>query len=222
MAKLLYGTGLRLMECLRLRVKDVDFAQHQIIVRDGKGLKDRRSMLPDSLVPTLRVHIQRVRLLYEHDLAQHTAGVSMPEALDRKYPIANKEWLWQFVFPSAALSVDPRTGLVRRHHTGVVAENPIPRCRLWRNRTKRHGDEPAAGPWLGRGRPQDWNQGPAGYRPMRGELTRNAMIALEGMHRSEDVMSRCTTNRGCCLPGPAICGAVRGAGRLPVEPGELR
>ena len=116
MAKLLYGSGLRLMECVRLRVKDVDFAQHQIVVRDGKGEQDRITMLPDSLIALLQEHLQRVKQLHKQDLAQGQGAVYLPYALDRKYPNASREWGWQYVFPSDRLSQDPRTGKTRRHH----------------------------------------------------------------------------------------------------------
>ncbi len=116
MAKLLYGSGLRLMECVRLRVKDVEFAQYQIIVRDGKGFKDRVTMLPASLVPFLQEHLQHVRLTHQLDLANGLGCVYLPAALARKYPNAAREWGWQYVFPSDRLSVDPRSGLARRHH----------------------------------------------------------------------------------------------------------
>jgi len=116
MAKLLYGSGLRLMECVRLRVKDVDFAQRQIVVRDGKGQQDRVTMLPDAIVAPLQDHLQRVKLLHEADLAQGYGAVYLPDALERKYPNANREWAWQYVFPAHNLSTDPRTGAVRRHH----------------------------------------------------------------------------------------------------------
>jgi integron integrase len=115
-ARLLYGTGLRIMECLRLRAKDVIFERNEILVRDGKGAKDRVTMLPASLVPALREHIGRVRELHRRDLAAGHGDVYLPFALDRKYPTAGREWMWQYVFPSAHLSVDPRTGIVRRHH----------------------------------------------------------------------------------------------------------
>ena len=94
MAKVLYGAGLRLMECVRLRVKDIDFAQHQIVVRAGKGDKDRVTMLPESLVQPLQAHLDRVKLLHQHDLAQGHGAVYLPEALARKYPTANREWGW--------------------------------------------------------------------------------------------------------------------------------
>lgn len=116
MAQLLYGSGLRLMECLRLRVKDVDFAQTQIVVRDGKGMKDRVTMLPQAVVPTLRAHLAQVRRLHEQDLAAGFGAVYVPFALDRKYPSAPREWGWQYVFPADKYSTDPRSGAVRRHH----------------------------------------------------------------------------------------------------------
>ena len=116
MAKLLYGSGLRLMECLRLRVKDIDFAQRQILVRDGKGEKDRVTMLPESLVAPLQDHLRIVERTHEEDLTRGFGAVYLPYALERKYPNANREWIWQYVFPSRRLSVDPRSGVVRRHH----------------------------------------------------------------------------------------------------------
>jgi len=116
MASLLYGTGLRLMECLRLRVKDVDFAYRQIVVRDGKGQKDRVTPLPDKLIEPLRAHLEQVRALHEADLSQGNGEVFLPSALARKYPNAAREWGWQYVFPSGRLSVDPRSGAIRRHH----------------------------------------------------------------------------------------------------------
>jgi len=116
MAKLLYGSGLRLMECVRLRVKDVDFTQRQIIVRDGKGQKDRVTMLPDVLIPLLQEHLRHVKQVHDDDLAKGYGSVYLPFALERKYPNANREWIWQYVFPASKLSRDPRTGSVRRHH----------------------------------------------------------------------------------------------------------
>ena len=113
---LLYGTGMRLMEGLRLRVKDLDFEYHQITVRDGKGQKDRRTMLPNSLVEPLQQQLQKAKRLHAQDLAMGYGTVEMPYALDRKYPNAQSEWKWQFVFPSWKRSVDPRTQVVRRHH----------------------------------------------------------------------------------------------------------
>ncbi len=116
MAQLLYGSGLRLMECLRLRVKDIDFDQGQIVVRDGKGMKDRVTMLPQVVVPALRAHLAQVRQLHDQDLAAGYGAVYVPFALDRKYPSAPREWGWQYVFPADRLSTDPRSGQVRRHH----------------------------------------------------------------------------------------------------------
>jgi len=116
MAKLLYGCGLRLMECLRLRVKDIDFEQSQIIVREGKGEKDRATMLPSSLVHPLKEQIAYVRKIHERDVSQGYGSVELPFALARKYPNADKELGWQYIFPSDRLSTDPRSGIVRRHH----------------------------------------------------------------------------------------------------------
>jgi len=116
MAKLLYGSGLRLMECVRLRVKDVDFERREIVVRDAKGGHERVTMLSASLVAPLQEHLKRVKLLHEQDLAAGYGHVYLPYALDRKYPNAAKEWGWQYVFPSDRLSTDPRAGVKRRHH----------------------------------------------------------------------------------------------------------
>ena len=116
MTGLLYGAGLRLMECLRLRVKDVDFGYGQILVRDGKGGKDRVTMLPLAAVEPLKQHLVRIKGLHERDLAEGYGEVEMPYALSRKYPNAGREWAWQYVFPSRKRSVDPRTGAIRRHH----------------------------------------------------------------------------------------------------------
>jgi integron integrase len=115
-AQLLYGSGLRLLEALRLRVKDLDFAQHQIVVRDGKGFKDRVTILPEILIEPLQEHLKRVKIIHERDLAQGYGRVYLPLALARKYPNADREWIWQYVFPAATLSKDPRTGAIRRHH----------------------------------------------------------------------------------------------------------
>jgi integron integrase len=116
MTQLLYGTGLRLMECLRLRIKDMDFDRGQIIVHDGKGFKDRVTMLPDKLKLELQRHLRRVRLLWEQDVRDGFGEVYLPEALGRKYPNAAREWNWQWVFPSRSRSRDPRSGRERRHH----------------------------------------------------------------------------------------------------------
>jgi len=115
-AGLLYGSGLRIMEALRLRVKDVEFARGEILVREGKGFKDRVTMLPAVLSEPLRAHLKKVRALHERDLGEGFGEVYLPYALERKYPNAAREWGWQYVFPSANRSVDPRSGMVRRHH----------------------------------------------------------------------------------------------------------
>ena len=116
MAQLLYGSGLRLMECLRLRVKDLDFGLHQLTVRDGKGMHDRVTMLPDSLTGALREQLAGARLLHAQDLAQGYGEVYLPFALARKSPGAARAWGWQYVFPAEQRSPDPRGGAVRRHH----------------------------------------------------------------------------------------------------------
>ncbi len=116
MAKLLYGSGLRVSEVLRLRVKDLDFEQSQILVRDSKGNKDRVTMLPQALKGSLNDQLKRVKTIHETDLKNNVNGVELPHALARKYPKAGKEWAWQWVFPSDNLSKDSRTGIVRRHH----------------------------------------------------------------------------------------------------------
>jgi integron integrase len=125
MASLLYGAGLRLRECLKLRVKDVDFGYRQILVRDGKGAKDRVTMLPASVVEPLQAHLACVKPLHERDLAEGYGDVELPHALARKYPRAQYEWGWKFVFASHKRSVDPKTGVIRRHH---VYENYLIRA----------------------------------------------------------------------------------------------
>ncbi len=116
MASLLYGAGLRLRECLKLRVKDVDFGYRQILVRNGKGGKDRITMLPASVAAPLQAHLERVRVLHERDVAEGFGDVELPDAIARKYPRAPYEWGWKFVFPSHKRSVDPESGAIRRHH----------------------------------------------------------------------------------------------------------
>jgi integron integrase len=116
MAGLLYGSGLRLMECVRLRVKDVDFALAQIVVRDAKGGKDRITMLPLNLSESLHRHLLRVKAQHEQDLEDGFGSVHLPFALARKFPNAAREWRWQYVFPSSRLSIDPRSGRKQRHH----------------------------------------------------------------------------------------------------------
>jgi integron integrase len=115
-AQLLYGSGLRLMECLRLRVKDIDFHQRQITVRDGKGHKDRVTLLPDRLQHALEIHLEDVRVQHTQDIERGYGKVYLPFSLNIKYPNAEREWLWQWVFPSPRLARDPRSGQIRRHH----------------------------------------------------------------------------------------------------------
>jgi integron integrase len=116
LASLLYGTGMRLMECLRLRVKDVDFARNEITIRGGKGAKDRHTVLPKSLVEPLQREIERARMLHAADLAAGFGAAALPYALARKYPSAARDFGWQYVFPSVQRSTDPNDGMERRHH----------------------------------------------------------------------------------------------------------
>lgn len=116
MAKVLYGSGLRVTECVCLRVKDLDFARHEITVRAGKGMKDRRTMLPETLRHPLQQHLIRVKRLHKKDLKAGYGSVSLPFALARKYRNAEKAWIWQYVFPSAKLSYESRSGTMYRHH----------------------------------------------------------------------------------------------------------
>lgn len=116
MARLLYGSGLRLMECIRLRVKDLDFDQNHLVVRNGKGNKDRITLLPGSLLLPLRRQLRYAWSLHQNDLEMGYGSVYLPHALSRKYPNAAREWYWQYVFPAPSRSVDPRTEIVRRHH----------------------------------------------------------------------------------------------------------
>lgn len=118
MAKVIYSGGLRVSECCRLRIKDVDFDSSLLFVRSGKGDKDRSTLLAEGVKEELRAHIEKTRVLFEADRCSNLAGVWMPNALDRKYPNAGKEWGWFWVFPSPSLSVDPLVGVVRRHHIG--------------------------------------------------------------------------------------------------------
>jgi integron integrase len=119
--RLLYGTGMRIMEGMRLRVKDVEFTRREILVRDGKGQKDRVAMLPERMAGPLQQQMAEARTLHTLDLAAGRGEVYLPDALSRKYPNAAREWGWQYVFPAAALSRDPRSGAVRRHHLGDQA-----------------------------------------------------------------------------------------------------
>jgi integron integrase len=119
--RLLYGTGMRILEALRLLVKDVDFSRKEIVVREGKGFRDRVTMLPDKLTGELARHIERVQMLHKADLERGHGSVYLPYALDRKYPNAQTDWGWQYVFPSDRLSTDPRSGVTRRHHADPQA-----------------------------------------------------------------------------------------------------
>ena len=120
-AQVMYGGGLRVMEAMRLRVKDIDFANHQVIVRDGKGGNDRSTTLPDSVVEALQTHLRQVKIIHEKDLAKGFGSVYMPFALERKYPNASKEWIWQYVFPATTLFKETETGIIRRHHLHETA-----------------------------------------------------------------------------------------------------
>jgi integron integrase len=119
--QLLYGSGLRLMELARLRVKDIDFVQNLIFVRGSKGDKDRTTILPQTIKGMLEKHLEGTKKLHDQDLAVGYGEVYLPDALERKYPNAAKEWGWQYVFPSSKLSVDPRSGKIRRHHISEKA-----------------------------------------------------------------------------------------------------
>ena len=118
---LLYGGGLRLLECSSLRIKDLDFERRQLTVREGKGSRDRATLLPASLRPEMERHLERVRLQFDSDTRRGIAGVYLPHALERKYPRAPYEWAWYWVFPSSKLSRDPRNGIERRHHISQSA-----------------------------------------------------------------------------------------------------
>lgn len=122
MAKVMYGGGLRRNECVRLRVQDLDFERCVVCIRNGKGGKDRETLFPESIFDDMRAHLETVHELYEEDRKANVEGVHLPGALDRKYPNASKEWIWYWVFPSSRFSLDPRTGLVRRHH---ASSDPI-------------------------------------------------------------------------------------------------
>lgn len=119
--QLLYGSGLRINECVRLRVKDLDFGYHQIHVRDTKGNKDRRTILPETLVRPLQLQMLRANKQHEMDLQDGFGAVYLPHALERKYPYAAREWIWQYIFPSSRITTDPRSGLKRRHHITMDA-----------------------------------------------------------------------------------------------------
>jgi integron integrase len=121
MAQLLYGSGLRLMECVRLRVKDIDFEYKTVTVRDGKGEKDRVTPLPETVIADLERQIERARILHEQDLVEGFGEVHLPDALQRKYPNAARDLVWQYIFPAVKRALDPRTGVERRHHLDGTA-----------------------------------------------------------------------------------------------------
>jgi integron integrase len=139
MASLLYGAGLCLMECLRLRVKDLDFAHHQIVVRDDKGAQDRVTMLPQALVAPLQRHLIKVQALHEEDVAEGYGDVYLPYALARTYPNAGKTWVWQYVFPAARRSRDPRAGVERRHHVSAAVLQKAVKEAIQRADIAKHG-----------------------------------------------------------------------------------
>ncbi len=135
MAKVIYGGGLRLQECLRLRVKDIDFDNGFIWIHAGKGDKDRKTILAQSVKEELKTHLQKIRSIYEHDRKKNLPGVELPHALEKKYPGAGKEWKWFWIFPSRSLSVDPRSNQVRRHHVhpGTLQKafkNALKKCNI--------------------------------------------------------------------------------------------
>ena len=119
MGQLQYGTGMRISDLVRLRVKDIDYANGYILLRFGKGKKDRRVQLPKSLIEPLKDHLAKVEALFKADRADKVAGVYLPSSLERKYPKAGEQWIWHWVYPSRQLSVDPRSGIKRRHHVST-------------------------------------------------------------------------------------------------------
>ena len=139
MTSLLYGAGLRLLECVRLRVKDVDFSYHQITVRDGKGAQDRVTMLPRAVVEPLQRHLARVKLLHDEDLLEGYGEVYLPYAFDRKDHKAGTAWVWQYVFPAAKRSIDPRSGVERRHHVSEAVPQRAVKEALQRAGIPKHG-----------------------------------------------------------------------------------
>jgi integron integrase len=138
MAELMYGSGLRLMELLSLRVKDVDLDRRQLVIRHGKGGKDRVTVLPDVLVERLQAHVERLQGLHAQDRAAGWPGVWLPEGLERKYPKAGESWEWQWFFPSRQQMRDPRTRLLRRHHVlDATFQNVIKKAALRAGLNKR-------------------------------------------------------------------------------------
>jgi integron integrase len=131
MTEIIYGGGLRLSECLRLRIKDVDFQNNILTIRSGKGDKDRQTLLSKKVLLPLKKHIQDIRKYYEEDRFEDRSGVELPKALERKYPNAGKEWTWFWVFPSAKISVDPRSGIARRYHIFPSSLQKSYKTALW-------------------------------------------------------------------------------------------
>ena len=136
--KLLYGSGLRIMEAVRLRVKDIGYSMKQLTVRSGKGAKDRVTTFPESIIPLLENHLAKVKILHEQDLSIGYGEVHLPYTLARKYQNAGKEWMWQYVFPSRRLSTDPRSGKVRRHHVDPSVVNKAIKVAAGKIRLKKH------------------------------------------------------------------------------------
>jgi integron integrase len=134
--QLLYGSGLRVTECLSLRIKDLDFDRKEITVRCGKGAKDRKTVLPESISSNLKIHLKQTKMIHQQDLVDGYGSVYLPRGLSRKYPNASQEWIWQYLFPAPNLSRDPRSGSIRRHHL-----HPSGLRRAVRSATKRAGVE---------------------------------------------------------------------------------
>ena len=138
MAELLYGSGLRLLECLRLRVKDIDFGYSRIVVRSGKGEKDRVTMLPGRLRRALKEHLAHAKAVHERDLQSGFGSVHLPDALQRKYPNAHRAWMWHYVFPAAKRSIDPVSGRVQRHHVSEkLLQDAVNKLCCWRESQSR-------------------------------------------------------------------------------------
>jgi integron integrase len=139
MASLLYGAGLCLMECLRLRVKDLDFADQQIVVRNGQGAQDRLTLLPQALVAPLQRHLIKVQALHEEDVAEGYGDVELPYALARTYPNGGQAWVWQYVFPTAKRTREPRSGVERRHHVSATVLQKVVKEAIQRAGIAKHG-----------------------------------------------------------------------------------
>jgi integron integrase len=138
MAQLLYGSGVRVSECVRLRIKDIDLHRRQLSIRSSKGSKDRFTILSENVLPTLDLHLQRAKRIHEEDLRKGYGAVYLPHALEKKYPFANREWIWQYVFPSSKITRDPRSGTRRRHHVHVsTPQKAVKRAAKLANMKKR-------------------------------------------------------------------------------------